>query len=179
MALHVRDCNSIEIDVLFQLFEFKTPLIPRIRNWDCSKEPWGMDSYLSMTPLFFSMDLWSYQLGNQCLPGQLHFYAFFRTLYLDSIETKFLTPIDKHLFDGTSGSAFYRARSSMLPAFDRLMVLNSIELTRCFWTLFPYHSQFYRVKKLQFFEGSWSQHFSTIKSLPPGHPLTTNPYAKY
>ena len=64
MDLHVRDCNSVEVDIVLQLFEFKARLIPRVRNWDCSKEPWGMvswttfghykltDPYLSMTPFF-------------------------------------------------------------------------------------------------------------------------------
>ena len=53
-------------------------------------------------------------------------------IHLDSIESHFLTPIEKRLFDGTSGPAFYRAKSSLLAAFDRLMALNSIELTPCF-----------------------------------------------
>ena len=36
MILHVRNCNSIEI--AFSWLD---------SNWDCSKEPWGMGSWMS------------------------------------------------------------------------------------------------------------------------------------
>ena len=135
MGLHVRDCNSIE----------------KWMTWGRPLDSIKSQTYLSMTPSYFSIDLWSYQLGNQCLLGQLHFNVFFRTLYLDSIETHVFTPIEKHLFGSTSGPAFFIEQDPQYPqystAFERLMALNSIELTPCIWTFFPYLSQFYRVKK--------------------------------
>ena len=147
----------------FQLFEFQTRLIPRVCNWDCSKELWGMgswttfghykitDSYLSMTP-FFLYKFVVLPTGESMPSWTVVFLCFLQNLVpWFYIETNFLTPIEKHLFDGTSGPAFYRAKSSMFAAFHRLMALHSIELTPCFWTLFLYHSQFYGVKKRPFF----------------------------
>ena len=146
-----------------QLFEFKTRLIPRVRNWDCS-EPWGMGSWTTFDTIesqtltcpwhpflsffFLYRNLWSYQPGNQCLlVDNCIVPVFFGTLYLDFIETNFLTPIETHPFVGTSGPAFYIAKSSMLAT------LNSIDLIPCFCTFFLCHSQFYRVNK------STSDHF--------------------
>ena len=80
-------------------------------------------------------------------------FMFGSSTHLNSIETYFLNPIEKHLFRGTSGPSLYRARSSMFTVFYRLMALNSVELTPCFWTLFLYPSHFYRINKFDFLSG--------------------------
>ena len=99
-------------------------------------------------------------------------FMFGSSTHLNSIETYFLNPIEKHLFRGTSGPSLYRARSSMFTVFYRLMALNSVELTPCFWTLFLYPSHFYRINKFDFLSGGGPSYFSTIKSLSPTYPLT-------
>ena len=131
----------------FQCFQFKTRLTPRVRNWDCSKEPTSghykiTDPYLSITPSIFSIDSWSYQLGNQCLPRELHFHVFLRTLYLDSIEYQVLTPTPVREYLGTCIIIDQNPQYSQFStAFDRPMALNSIELNLCVWTLFLCYPQ--------------------------------------